>query len=156
MRGRGARVARAKGPAWTFGRCGSKFGDTLYTYHKDAAQCFLRALYPYTALPYKTNHKKYVALHPCASCVSTCLSRGHEKLENLPNNWPLWHDVIIILVWRSSSGRSCGRLRAGARATPCSTCTPPSASRTRLPNTHKEKRNIMGRQLWETKNGVWP
>ena len=57
MRGRGARVARAKGPAWTFGRCGSKFGDTLYTYHKDAAQCFLRALYPYTALPYKQTIK---------------------------------------------------------------------------------------------------
>ena len=82
----GAREGAACG---LLGVVGRNFGDTLYTYHKDAAQCFLRALYPYTALPYKTNHKKYVALHPCASCVSTCLSRGHEKLENLPNNWPL-------------------------------------------------------------------
>ena len=83
------------------------------TYHKDAAQCFLRALYPYTApLPYKTNHKKYVALHPCASCVSTCLSRGHEKLENLPNKRCCSARDVIINV-REVEQRA--ELRAPAR-----------------------------------------
>ena len=48
---------RAKGPHVDFWALWVEIWRHANTYHKDAAQCFLRALYPYTALPYKQTIK---------------------------------------------------------------------------------------------------